>query len=237
LAALAASSLLGQDTKYPPQGPQFPGPPSKADSAEWLQALKEYRSERRVRAGLEGANYERPELKWAQSSFMQPQSMVEDRYFYDPLARRYTVARFLADLDARYGGIDSVLLWPVYPNIGIDNRNQFDLHYDMPGGVEALRQMIADFHRRGVKVFWPTMPWDVGTRDVGIPYWEAAARIAAATGSDGINGDTFSGIPRAYKTATDAAGRPVVLEPEGGPANEELLMWDTQTWGYWKYPW
>ena len=226
-----------QDSKYPPDGQIIPGPPQKAEFQDWLEQQKRWRYEKHIRMGYDGAEYERRELRWSQRNFIQPQVMVEDRYLYDAAQRRYTVDRYLDDLERRYGGIDSVLLWPVYPNIGIDNRNEFDLHYDMPGGVEALRQMIADFHRRGVKVFWPTMPWDVGTRDVGIPYWEAAARIAAATGSDGINGDTFSGIPRAYKTATDAAGRPVVLEPEGGPANEELLMWDTQTWGYWKYPW
>ncbi|MGO9239921.1 MAG: formylglycine-generating enzyme family protein [Bryobacteraceae bacterium] len=226
-----------QDSKYPPDGEIIPGPPQKAEFQDWLEQQKRWRYEKHIRMGYDGAEYARPELSWSQRNFIQPQVMVEDRYLYDPATRRYTVDRYLDDLEKRYGGIDSVLLWPVYPNIGIDNRNEFDLHYDMPGGVQALRQMIADFHRRGVKVFWPTMPWDVGTRDVGIPYWEAAARIAAATGSDGMNGDTFNGIPRAYKTATDAAGRPVVLEPEGGPANEELLMWNTQTWGYWKYPW
>ena len=122
-----------------------------------------------MRAGLSGAAYERPELKWAQSSFIQPQTMVEDRYFYDPVARRYTVDRFLDDLDKRYGGIDSVLIWPVYPNIGIDNRNQYDLLRDMPGGIAGLQQMVADFHRRGVRVLFPVMPWDMGTRDGGQP--------------------------------------------------------------------
>src|SRR5438132_1904406 len=163
IAALA-TALLGQDTKYPPQGQQFPGPPSKADTAEWLRELRQYRAERRVRAGLDAASYDRPELKWAQGSFIQPQSMVEDRYFYDPAARRYTIGRFLADLDARYGGIDSVLLWPVYPNIGIDNRNQFDLLRDMPGGLPALKKMVDDLHRRRVRVLFPNMPWDQGTR-------------------------------------------------------------------------
>ena len=32
--------------------------------------------------------------------------MVEDRYFYDPVAGKYTVDRYLDDLDKRYGGID-----------------------------------------------------------------------------------------------------------------------------------
>ena len=111
--------------------------------------------EARVRAGYSAQEYERPELKWTQSSFIQPQMMVEDRYFYDPVAGHYTVDKYLDDLEKRYGGIDSVLIWPVYPNIGIDNRNQYDMVRAMPGGVAGVKQMVADFHRRGVKVFFP----------------------------------------------------------------------------------
>ena len=102
--------------------------------------------------------------------------MAEERYFYDPVTGEYTVDRYLDDLDTRYGGIDSVLIWPVYPNIGIDNRNQWDLHRDLPGGIPALRKMVEDFHRRGVRVLFPSMPWDNGTRDVGVPYWTATAQ-------------------------------------------------------------
>jgi iron(II)-dependent oxidoreductase len=226
----------GQDTKYPPQGQQFPGPPAKPDTAEWLKELQRYREERRVRAGLDGELYDRPELRWAQSSFIQPQVMVEDRYLYDPAARRYTVDRFLGDLDKRYGGVDSVLLWPVYPNIGIDNRNQFDLLRDMPGGVEGLRGMIADFHRHGVRVLFPTMPWDMGTRHEPRSMPETIAALMKEVGADGINGDTFGGLPRSYRAASDAAGHPLVLEPEGFPESDEMLNWDSMTWGYWKYP-
>ncbi len=236
LALSACVSLSAQDTKYPPQGQQFPGPPTKADTEEWLREMRMYRDERRVRAGLTGELYGRPELKWAQSSFMQPQSMVEDRYFYDPVERRYTVDRFLADLDRRYGGIDSVLLWPVYPNIGIDNRNQFDLLRDMPGGIPALKQMVADFHRRGVRVLFPTMPWDVGTRREPLSMPETIARLMADIGADGVNGDTFGGVPRTYRTASDATGHPIVFEPEGYPDSDEVLNWDSMSWGYWKYP-
>jgi formylglycine-generating enzyme required for sulfatase activity len=231
-----AAMLPAQDTRYPPQGQQFPGPPSKAETADWLKEMQQYREERRVRAGLSGEAYERPEFEWAQSSFMQPQSMIEDRYFYDPAARRYTVDRFLADLDKRYGGIDSVLLWPVYPNIGIDNRNQFDLLRDMPGGLPALREMVADFHRRGVRVLFPHMPWDMGSRAEPRSFPETLADLMKAIGADGVNGDTFGGVPRSYRTASDAGGHPLVFEPEGYPDSDEALNWDNMSWGYWKYP-
>ena len=68
-----------------------------------------------------------PALKWTQSSFMQPQMMVHDRYFYDPVVGKYTVDRYLDDLEKRYGGIDAVLIWATYTNMGIDNRNQHDM--------------------------------------------------------------------------------------------------------------
>ena len=138
-----------------------------ADFDAWLKDLKAWRHEQLIRMGYNDAQYRRPELQWAQRNFIQPQMMVEERYFYDPVAGKYTVDRYLDDLEKRYGGIDSVLIWPVYPNIGIDNRNQCDLHRDMPGGVPRLRQMVDDFHRRGVRVFFPMMPWDKGTRDRG----------------------------------------------------------------------
>jgi iron(II)-dependent oxidoreductase len=54
--------LVAQDTNYLPSGQQIPGPPSKAATAEWLRDIRTWRDERRVRAGLTGENYQRPEL-------------------------------------------------------------------------------------------------------------------------------------------------------------------------------
>ncbi len=62
-------------------------------------------------------------------------------------------------------GIDAVLIWATYPNMGIDDRNQLDMVRSMPGGVAGVRQMVADFHRRGVRVLFPMMMWDQGTED------------------------------------------------------------------------
>ena len=162
--------------------------------------IQHWRNERLVRMGYDGSQYSRPEFKWAQSSFIQPQMMIEDRYFYDPVAGKYTVDRYLDDLDKRYGGIDSVLIWHTYPNIGLDDRNQNDLLHDMPGGLAGVKQMIADFHRRGVKVLFPIMLWDQGTHDPGW-YRRTGMRRRALFKDDperdGLNGDTLRGVPLA----------------------------------------
>jgi formylglycine-generating enzyme required for sulfatase activity len=237
------------DTIFPPQGPQIPGPlyrvppPSwrvkldawktwqLADYDAWLADLKHWRQEYLVRIGYDGSEYDRPELQWTQRNFILQHVMVEDRYFYDPATRKYTVDRYLDYLDKRYGGPDSVLIWPVYPNIGIDNRNQWDLHRDLPGGIPAIREMVQDFHRHGVKVLFPTMVWDMGTRDEGVSHAEATARLMAEIGADGVFGDTLPGVPRTFRTASDKTGHPVALEPETAPQglDDEGLMWNMQS--------
>lgn len=204
---------------------------ANASAHDWIAGLREWRREHLVRIGWDDANYRRPELQWAQANFVNVQMMVEERFFYDPDAGRYTVDRYLDDLERRYGGIDSVLIWHVYPNIGIDDRNQFDLARDLPGGLEGLRGAVDDFHRRGVKVFLPTMPWDHGTRPNEQKDRHAIAEIVKAVGADGINGDTYNGVPRAFFDACDALGRPVVLQPESTISAEEQLIWNVQSWG------
>src|SRR5262249_2510194 len=85
-----------------------PESPAGTD-AEWFAWVSRYRSMRLNYITYDGSRYGLPALQWTQSSFIQPQMMVEDRYFYDPVAGRYTVDRYLDDLEKRYGGIDSVL--------------------------------------------------------------------------------------------------------------------------------
>ena len=202
-----------------------------AASDDWLQGLREWRQEHLIRLGFDGTVYDRPELAWAQRNFVHALLMVEDRYFYDPVAGRYTVDRYLDDLEHRYGGIDSVLIWYIYPNIGIDDRSQFDVAHDLPGGIEGLRSAVAAFHARGVKVFLPTMAWDNGTRPRDKRDWEIMAGLVASVDADGINGDTYSGVPLAFFEACDKVGRSVVLQPEStAQAGDHILNWNVQSW-------
>jgi iron(II)-dependent oxidoreductase len=248
--ALAASvSGAGQDTRYPAVDQQIPGPaclvmraegepPSATCSNEmhaaWLRDITHWRNERLIRIGYSDDLYDMPALRWTQSSFIQTQMMAEDRYLYDPAQRKYTVDRYLDDLEARYGGIDAVLVWPTYPNMGIDNRNQHDMIQAMPGGVEGVRGMVADFHRRGVRVLLPIMMWDQGTRSPSKSWPVAVAEQMKEIDADGINGDTQDGVPVAFSLAAIKTGHPIALEPEVSP-HDEGLAWNVFTWGQYQF--
>jgi gamma-glutamyl hercynylcysteine S-oxide synthase len=244
------SVVSAQDTAFEPDHQQIPAPDclsikgtwetesrlcTRNDHDAWLADIRHWRSERLIRIGYDGSRYDLPTLRWTQSSFMQPQMMVQDRYFYDPIKRQYTVDRYLDDLHNRYGGIDAVLIWPTYPNMGVDDRNQLDLIRSMPGGIAGVRQMIADFHKRGVRVFFPMMMWDQGTRDPGKPWPQAIAELMDEIGADGINGDTQDGVPLAFSVAADKIGHPLAFQPEDGPS-DEALAWNLMTWGQYSFP-
>ena len=112
-----------------------------------------------------------------------------DRFFFDEVSGNYTVERFLADLERRYGGVDAVLLWPTYTNIGIDDRNQFDFFRTMPGGLDGVKQVTAELHAAGVRVLFPYNPWDTGTRREPLDDQRALVALLKQTGGDGANGD------------------------------------------------
>jgi len=251
LAASIALAASAQDTQFAPQGVQIPTPnctnlynawdnvlhgacPPNTHE-RWLRDIQHWRSERRIRTGYDPSRYELPALRWTQSSYIQPQMMVQDRFFYDPAAGKYTVDRYLDDLDKRYGGIDSVLVWSTYPNMGIDDRNQLEMVASMPGGLEGVRQMVADFHRRGVHVLFPMMMWDEGTHQPDKPWPDAIAALMKQIDADGINGDTQDGVPLAFPLAAENAGHPLAFEPEGGPTDEDV-SWNLMSWGYYNYP-
>ena len=248
-AAMSTTIVAAQDTKFAPSGQQIPPPAcltlkgaweggytscTDATHQQWLADVSHWRTERRIRIGYDDARYKMPALQWTQSEFIQPQMMVQDRYFYDPVAHKYTVDRYLDDLEKRYGGIDAVLIWPTYPNMGIDDRNQHDMIWSMPGGLTGVRQMVEDFHKRGVRVLFPMMMWDQGTRDPGKPWPDAFAEVLKEVDADGVNGDTQDGVPLAFSLAADRVGHPLAFEPELGPA-DEALAWNVLTWGQYEF--
>jgi iron(II)-dependent oxidoreductase len=120
LLLLGSIVALAQDTQYVPRGPadresdwrQIPGPKclntktawekdstacTTEEHEKWLADISHWRNERRIRIGYNGSRYELAALRWTQSSFIQPQMMVHDRFFYDPANHHYTVDRYVDD--------------------------------------------------------------------------------------------------------------------------------------------
>ena len=215
-----------------PQDVLIPGPEDPSASAAWLDTWKTWRQDRRTRGRYDGSEYTRPELAWTQKVFSQVQMLIWERDFYDPEKGEYTVDRFLSEVQGRIGPVDAVLIWPLYPNLGVDDRNQFDMLRDMPGGIPEIRRMIEQFHRRGVKVFFPTLAWDVGTRDEGTSVPQALATLMQQIGADGVNFDTLEDVPQAFQLAANDAGHPLALEPQFSIRGESLA-WSTIGWNDW----
>ena len=141
---------------------EYGGPNTPAEHDAWLADLKKERDDALAKVGYSGGVFDK--VPWTQTAFIQPQMHPYDRFFYDVETHSYTVDRYLNDLKTRYGGVDAILLWPTYTNIGVDDRNQFDYFRSMPGGLDAVANITSQLHARGVRVLWPYNPWDMGTR-------------------------------------------------------------------------
>lgn len=91
---------------------QIAGPSDPSQFNSWLASIKAWREQTRSQTHYNDSIYSVPALLWTQTSYIQPQMHPYDLFFYDPVAHEYTVDRYLKDVTTRYGGIDSVLIWP-----------------------------------------------------------------------------------------------------------------------------
>ena len=87
----------------------------------WLKSMYAWREAARNSSWFTGIAFDDAQLKWTQTSYIQPQMHPYDRYFFDPNLGgefgSYTVKRWLDDVNQRYGGVDSILMWPTYTNM------------------------------------------------------------------------------------------------------------------------
>lgn len=113
-AELLAHAYLGGSTA------QLPPPADSSDNgvAVWLQQMRSWRDRCTAQLGYAtgAVGPDLPGLKWTATSYINVQSHPYDNFLYDysvgePVCN-HTVARFLDDLRQRYGGVDSILIWP-----------------------------------------------------------------------------------------------------------------------------
>ncbi len=108
-------------------------PDDPAEWEAWREFLNRWREEVRVSLAYDERLYTRPDFAWVSGCFTCALIMVWDQAFYDPETRAYRIEALLESGQAEFGGYDAIVLWQAYPNLGFDDRNQFDFFRDMPG--------------------------------------------------------------------------------------------------------
>jgi hypothetical protein len=183
-------------------------PDNPSEWPAWRDALARWREG--AREAYDGSAYERPEFAWTQRCFAVALLWLWDELLYDFDAGRFTPGRVLDEGEREFGGYDAVVLWHAYPVIGIDERNQFDFYRDVPG----IRELVASFHDRGVRVFVDYNPWDVGTRREPVGDAVAVAELVRWLDADGVFLDTMKEAPVELRAAVDEARPGVAFEGE-----------------------
>ena len=197
-------------------GAIIPAPKDPADWANWRAELEAWREEMRTLIQYDGSAYHRPEYQWIRSSPHQHFVQVWDMQLLDGEAGCFKIESFLDHYAREFGGIDILLVWPAYPQLAFDDRNQFDMMRDVPGGLPAWRAVSEACHARGAKLFIPYNPWDVGTRREPMSDVDALCQLVTAMDADGIFLDTMTGGQEGLREGLDAVRPGVVLHPEFG---------------------
>ncbi len=184
-----------------------------------------------ARPALDRAIYDRADLAWGTRAFTCHFTFMYDRLFFDP-EHGYTIDRLLDDGAREFGGYDALVLWQGYPRLGVDDRNQFDTYRNMPGGLPALREVVARCHARGVKVFIDFNPWDTGTRRPERSDEDELIAIVDALNADGIFLDTLSTASMELRPRLDALRPGLAIAPEIHPPVEQLGV-SNLSWAQW----
>jgi formylglycine-generating enzyme required for sulfatase activity len=164
--------------------------------------------------------YDRPDLAWIRKSFVMVLQTAWDREFFDRGAGRYGFEKFLEKGRTLLGGYDVFGIWPTWPRLGLDDRNQWDLYRDLPGGLAKVRELVDVAHKQGTRFFIVLNPWDTDTRRE--KPLEGLAGLIRGLDADGVVLDTMGGSTKEAQEAADAVKAGVIMYSEGMPVPKDM---------------
>ena len=158
--------------------------------------------------------YQRPDLQWIRKTYAMHLIMAWDRDFYDPTTQKYTYEEFLKKTKPLYGGDEVVGIWPNWPMLGLDQRNQWDMYRALPGGLGRLKQ-LAELGRKkyATKFFISYNPWDESTR--WVDHHTGMSEMIEAITADGVVLDTEGKSSPERQAAADKVRPGVIMYSEG----------------------
>ncbi len=157
--------------------------------------------------------FERNDLKWARHAYVSHLIQCWDNYYYDSTDGKFHMEDLIKQGKTLYGGDDFVGIWPTWPSLGMDQRNQWDLFRDLPGGMSQIKKLAEMCNSYKSRLFICYNPWDQSTRNES--HTVGMANIIAATGADGVVLDTQGGSSKELQHAADSVRSGVVMYSEG----------------------
>ena len=157
--------------------------------------------------------YNRKDLSWIKESYLIILEMAWDREYYDRLTGKYTYPDMLKKNIDIFGKIDVFGIWPTWPRLGLDERNQWDMYRDLPGGTGQLKNFARMSRMYGTRLFIAYNPWDNSTRKED--HYRGMARIISETDADGVVLDTRGSSSYQLQAAADSVKKGVIMYSEG----------------------
>ena len=157
--------------------------------------------------------FERKDLAWIRHSYLLTLQFAWDHTYYDWLKGQYGYDKFLTDRDNLIGKYDAYMIWPTWPRLGLDQRNQWDMYRDLPGGLKELRRQAEAAHKRGIRYFISYNPWDESTRRED--HLKGMEDMLRTIDGDGVVLDTWGESSKEFQAAADRVKPGVILYSEG----------------------
>jgi gamma-glutamyl hercynylcysteine S-oxide synthase len=184
-------------------------------SGDWRKGLRLMFQDRWLYdlTDFDNSMFRRSDLGWMKNSYLMLLQFAWDKKYYNYGTQQYTFYKSLFEYDSLTGGYDIFTLWPTWPRLGLDQRNQWDMYRDLPGGVGELRKQAAFTHKAGKKYFISFNPWDEGTRRED--QLKGMEDLLRATEADGVVLDTKGASSRELQAAADRVKPGIIMYSEG----------------------
>jgi len=164
-------------------------------------------------ANFDNRLFGRKDLQWIRHSYVMHLLQAWDKFVYDSKDKRYHLLDFINRGKSWYGGDDVIGIWPTWPSLGLDQRNQFDLFRDLPGGTKKLKAISSEMRKQGTKFFVCYNPWDESTRSEG--HLAGLGQLIKETDADGVVLDTRGASSKELQDAADKVRAGVIMYSEG----------------------
>ncbi len=164
--------------------------------------------------------YQRDDLQWIRKAYLINLMFAWDHDYYAYKNQRYTIFDFLKNSKKYFGKYDILGIWPTWPRLGVDERNQWDMYRDLPGGLEKTKDISRKVQKLGAKFFITYNPWDKSTREED--QFKGMAFLIKNIDAQGVVLDTRGSSSKKLQNAADKVKSGVVMYSEGMPVTKDM---------------